>query len=159
MPVTGNTSTNAVLIIEDIIGRHFGGRFKRFMNGSIRRAQVRRGSFNLNIPIERKRFSKAVNCNYGLRASIKNLNQTYLITWASRNITLKVDLIRLSDQTIIWTGTHSAVRSDGGIPTGLLSLALDTRNAGLFVSDPDGFEALIEDVTRQLSKTFPLITR
>jgi hypothetical protein len=78
------------------------------------------------------------------------------MTWASRNITLKMELIRLSNQTILWSSTHTAQRSQGGIPTGPLSLALDTRSAGLFVIDPDGFEALIEDVVRQLAKTLPL---
>ena len=51
---------------------------------------------------------------------------------------------------------HSALRSRGGIPTGPLSLALDARSAGLFVIDQDGFEALIEDAVRQITKTLPL---
>ena len=157
MPVKGHAANSAVLILEDITKRHFAGLFKKFIPGSTRRVEARRGSFNLDVPIERRRFSKAVNCNYGLNVGIKNLEQTYLITWASRNITLKMDLVRLSDETILWTGTHSAQRSQGGIPTGPLSLVLDTRSAGLFVTNQDGFEALIEDVVRQLTKTFPLI--
>ena len=131
-------------------------RFKSFIKGSTRRTLVRKGSFNLDVQVERQRFSKTTNCNYGLYADIKTINQNYLMTWASRNITLKMELVRLFDQTILWSATHAARRSQGGIPTGPLSLALDTRSAGLFVTDPDGFEALIEDVVRQLTKTLPL---
>ena len=156
MPVRGYAHTNKPLVLENIIERHFSGRFKSFIKGSMRRTLVREGSFNLDVRVERQRFSKTANCNYGLYADIKAINQNYLMTWASRNITLKMELIRLSNQTILWSSTHTAQRSQGGIPTGPLSLALDTRSAGLFVIDPDGFEALIEDVVRQLAKTLPL---
>ena len=122
----------------------------------MRRNMTRQGSFNLDVRVERERFSKSAKCNYGLYAEIKAINQSYLMTWASRNITLKIELVRLSDQTVLWSATHAAQRSQGGIPTGPLSLALDTRSAGLFVIDQDGFEALIEDVVRQLTKTLPL---
>ena len=156
MPVRGYPNTNTPLILENIIERHFSDRFKTFIKGSMRRTLVRRGSFNLYVQVERQRFSKTVNCNYGLYADIKAINQNYLMTWASRNITLKMELVRLSDQTVLWSATHAAQRSQGGIPTGPLSLALDTRSAGLFIIDRDGFEALIEDVVRQLTKTLPL---
>ena len=156
MPVRGYAHTNTPLILENVIERHFSGRFKSFIKASTRRTLVRKGSFNLDVQIERHRFSETANCNYGLYADIKTINQNYLMTWASRNITLKMELVRLFDQTILWSATHAARRSQGGIPTGPLSLALDTRSAGLFVTDPDGFEALIEDVVRQLTKTLPL---
>jgi hypothetical protein len=156
MPVRGYAHTNTPLILENVIERHFSGRFKKFISGSIRRNMARQGSFNLDVQVERQRFSKSLNCNYGLYAEIKTINQNYLMTWASRNITLKIELARLSDQTVLWSATHAAQRSQGGIPTGPLSLALDTRSAGLFVIDQDGFEALIEDVVRQLTKTLPL---
>ena len=156
MPVRGYAHTNTPLILENVIERHFSGRFKSFIKASTRRNMARKGSFNLDVQVERQRFSKSVKCNYGLYADIKAINQNYLMTWASRNITLKIELVRLSDQTILWTATHAARRSQGGIPTGPLSLALDTRSAGLFVIDQDGFEALIEDVVRQLTKTLPL---
>ena len=156
MPVRGSAHTNTSLILENVIERHFSGRFKSFIKGYTRRTLVRKGSFNLDVQVERQRFSKTANCNYGLYADIKAINQNYLMTWASRNITLKMELVRLSDQTVLWSATHAARRSQGGIPTGPLSLALDTRSAGLFVTDPDGFEALIEDVVRQVTKTLPL---
>ena len=156
MPVRGYAHTNTPLILESVIERHFSGRFKNFISGSMRRAMVRQSSFNLDVQVERQRFSNSVKCNYGLYADIKVINQNYLMTWASRNITLKIGLVRLSDQTVLWTATHAAQRSQGGIPTGPLSLALDTRSAGLFISDRDGFEALMEDVVRQITKTLPL---
>ena len=152
MPVRGSAHTNTSLILENVIERHFSSRFKSFIKGYTRRTLVRKGSFNFDVQVERQRFSKTANCNYGLYADIKAINQNYLMTWASRNITLKMELVRLSDQTVLWSATHAARRSQGGIPTGPLSLALDTRSAGLFVTDPDGFEALIEDVVRQLTK-------
>ena len=156
MPVRGYAHTNTPLILENVIERHFSGRFKKFISGAMRRTKIRQGSFNLDIQVERQRWSKAVKCNYGLYADIKAINQNYLMTWASRNINLKIELVRLSDQTVLWSATHAGQRSQGGIPTGPLSLALDTRSAGLFVSDRDGFEALMEDVVRQLTKTLPL---
>ena len=156
MPVRGYAHTNTPLILENVIERHFSGRFKKFISGAMRRTKIRQGSFNLDVQVERQRFSKSVKCNYGIYAEIKAINQNYLMTWASRNITLKIELVRLSDQTVLWSATHAARRSQGGIPTGPLSLALDTRSAGLFVADPDGFEALIEDVVRQVTKTLPL---
>ena len=156
MPVRGYAHTNTPLVLENVIERHFSGRFKKFISGATRRTKIRQGSFNLDIQVERQRFSKSVKCNYGLYADIKAINQNYLMTWASRNITLKIELVRLSDQTVLWSATHTAERSQGGIPTGPLSLALDTRSASLFVIDQDGFEALIEDVVRQLTKTLPL---
>lgn len=156
MPVRGYAHTNTPLILENVIERHFSGRFKSFIKASTRRNMVRKGSFNLDVQVERQRFSKSVKCNYGLYADIKAIHQNYLMTWASRNITLKIELVRLSDQTVLWSATHAAQRSQGGIPTGPLSLALDTRSAGLFVADQDGFEALMEDVVRQLTKTLPL---
>ena len=156
MPVRGYAHTNTPLILENVIERHFSGRFKSFIKASTRRTLVRKGSFNLDVQVERQRFSKSVKCNYGLYADIKAISQNYLMTWASRNIALKMELVRLSDQIVLWTATHAARRSQGGIPTGPLSLALDTRSAGLFVTDPDGFEALIEDVVRQLTKILPL---
>ena len=156
MPVRGYAHTNTPLILENVIERHFSGRFKKFISGAMRRTKIRQGSFNLDVQVERQRFSKSVKCNYGIYAEIKAINQNYLMTWASRNITLKIELVRLSDQTVLWSATHAAQRSQGGIPTGPLSLALDTRSAGLFVADQDGFEALMEDVIRQLTKTLPL---
>ena len=156
MPVRGYAHTNTPLILENVIERHFSGRFKKFISGAMRRTKIRQGSFNLDVQVERQRFSKSVKCNYGIYAEIKAINQNYLMTWASRNITLKIELVRLSDETVLWSATHAAQRSQGGIPTGPLSLALDTRSAGLFVIDQDGFEALIEDVVRQLTKTLPL---
>ena len=156
MPVRGYAHTNPPLILENVIERHFSGRFKKFISGAMRRTKIRQGSFNLDVQVERQRFSKSVKCNYGIYAEIKAINQNYLMTWASRNITLKIELVRLSDETVLWSATHAAQRSQGGIPTGPLSLALDTRSAGLFVADQDGFEALMEDVIRQLTKTLPL---
>ena len=156
MPVRGYAHTNTPLILENVIERHFSGRFKKFISGAMRRTRMRQGSFNLDVQVERQRFSKSVKCNYGLYAEIKAINQNYLMTWASRNITLKIELVRLSDQTVLWSATHAAQRSQGGIPTGPLSLALDTRSAGLFVIDQDGFEALMEDVVRQITKILPL---
>ena len=156
MPVRGYAHTNTPLILENVIERHFSGRFKKFISGAMRRTKIRQGSFNLDVQVERQRFSKSVKCNYGIYAEIKAINQNYLMTWASRNITLKIELVRLSDETVLWSATHAAQRSQGGIPTGPLSLALDTRSAGLFVADQDGFEALMEDVIRQLTKTLPL---
>jgi hypothetical protein len=46
-------------------------------------------------------------------------------------------------------------RSAGGLPTGPLSLVLDTVRASVFASDRDGTEALVEDVVRQVAQTFP----
>ena len=156
MPVRGYAHTNTPLILENVVERHFSGRFKKFISGAMRRTKIRQHSFNLDAQLERQRFSKSVKCNYGLYAEIKAINQNYLMTWASRNITLKIELVRLSDQTVLWSATHAAQRSQGGIPTGPISLALDTRSAGLFAIDQNGFEALIEDVVRQLTKTLPL---
>jgi hypothetical protein len=61
----------------------------------------------------------------------------------------------ISDETILRSARLALDRSAGGLPTGPLSLVLDTARASGYAGDRDGTEALIEDVVRQTANAFP----
>jgi hypothetical protein len=85
--------------------------------------------------------------------------EAYAIAWAGRHVDLSVTLVRFADEKVLWSARHALDRSAGGLPTGPLSLVVDSVRAGGFASNHDGTEALIEDVIRQTARAFPDLRR
>ena len=154
LPVKGIALKKHGLIIEDVFTRHFQIYFNRIISPSTRRHIVKKRAYNLTSLRELKHFSRSTDCNYGLLANVKKLNGGYAIAYALRSFKVSLQLIKLDGNSIIWQESHSGTRSAGGLPTGPLGLVMHISNANNFINDTDGFEALVEDVVRKLSKKF-----
>ncbi|MDG2286712.1 MAG: hypothetical protein P8N43_14490, partial [Alphaproteobacteria bacterium] len=155
MPVSGGADARSADMIETVVMRHFAQRLHRVIAPDVRRSRARAGAYDLADPIELARFAQLLDCSHGLTIIIHSTESAYAIAWAARHIGLTVALVRLSDETILWSARHALDRSAGGLPTGPLSLVFDTAHASAFASDRDGTEALVEDVVRQVAQTFP----
>ncbi len=154
LPAKGIAFKKHALIIEDVLLRHFQIYFNRIISPSTRRHIVKNRAYNLTALRELKHFSRSTDCNYGLLANVKNLNHSYAIAYAFRSFEVSLKLIKLDGNSIIWQESHSGSRSAGGLPTGPLGLVMHISNTNNFINDTDGFEALVEDVVRKLSKKF-----
>tara|TARA_Y100000588_G_scaffold368358_1_gene436131 strand:+ start:1784 stop:2413 length:630 start_codon:yes stop_codon:yes gene_type:complete len=156
LPVNGSLDFTTQHLIELVVLRHFQNRLARVVSPLTRNRLSRESAYNLNDPIELIRFSNVVNCDHGLLTTVHSSEVGYAFVLASRHLDLTLELTRFSDQTTLWKARHSGERNAGGLPTGPIALAVNARQANLFLRDGDGLEALIEDVVRKLSKTFPL---
>ena len=154
LPAKGIAFKKHGLIIEDVLTRHFQVYFNRIISPSTRKHIVKNRAYNLTSLRELKHFSRSTDCNYGLLASVKELNASYAIAYALRSFEVSLQLIKLDENSIIWQESHSGIRSAGGLPTGPFGLVMHINSANHFMNDADGFEALFEDVVRQLSKRF-----
>lgn len=155
MPVAGAAGSVSAEMVETVTARHFGQRLARVVGPAERRARARAGAYDLADPLELARFSRKIGCGYGLEVTVHAAGAGYAIAWAGRHIDLTVSLLRLSDETRLWSARHALERSAGGLPTGALSLVLDTARANSFARNRDGAEALVEDVVRQVAQSFP----
>jgi len=154
LPAKGDMLKRQAVIVEDVLARHFQTYFKRTISPSTRKYIVEKGAYDLSSRKELKHFSKFATCKFGLLATVKKLDTNYVVAYALRSFDVAIELIELNDDTVIWRDSHSASRSAGGLPTGPLGLIMNISNAHTFLNDADGFEALVEDVIRQLSKRF-----
>ena len=154
LPAKGDILRNHAMIVEDVLARHFHPYFKRMISPSTRKYIEVKGAYDLSSRKELRHFSKSAACKYGLLATVKKLETNYVVSYALRSFDVAIELIELNDDTVLWRDSHSASRSAGGLPTGPLGLIVNISNAHTFLNDPDGFEALVEDVIRKLSKRF-----
>ena len=154
LPAKGDILKNHAMIVEDVLARHFQTYFKRTISPLTRIYIVGKNAYDLSSKKELKHFSKSVGCKYGLLATVKKLETNYVVSYALRSFDVAIELIELNDDKVLWRDSHSASRSAGGLPTGPLGLIMNISNAHTFLNDADGFEALVEDVIRKLSKRF-----
>lgn len=154
LPPKGDILKNHAVIVEDVLARHFHPYFKRMISPSTRRYIVEKGAYDLSSRKELRHFSKSAACKYGLLATVKKLKTNYVVSYALREFDVAIELIELNDDKVLWRDSHSASRTAGGLPTGPLGLIINISNAHTFLNDADGFEALVEDVIRKLSKRF-----
>lgn len=155
MPVIGLVAPSHADMVETVVARHFAQRLPRIIGSSERRARERDGAYNLLDPVELGRFARMLGCRHGLEITVHAAGETYIVAWAGRNVDLTLTLVRFADETVLWSARHALDRSAGGLPTGPLSLVIDSARAGGFASDRDGTEALVEDVVRQTVQMFP----
>ena len=154
LPAKGDILKNHAVIVEDVLARHFQTHFKRTISPSTRKYIVEKSAYDLSSRKELRHFSKSAACKYGLLATVKKLETNYVVSYALRSFDVAIELIELNDDKVLWRDSHSASRSAGGLPTGPLGLIMNISNAHTFLNDADGFEALVEDVIRKLSKRF-----
>ena len=154
LPAKGDILKNHAVIVEDVLARHFQTYFKRTISPSTRKYIVEKSAYDLSSRKELRHFSKSAACKYGLLATVKKLETNYVVSYALRSFDVAIELIELNDDKVLWRDSHSASRSAGGLPTGPLGLIMNISNAHTFLNDADGFEALVEDVIRKLSKRF-----
>lgn len=155
MPVSGGADGRLADMIETVVMRHFSQRLSRLVGPAERRGRARDGAYNLADPAELTRFAHTLGCGHGLEIVVNATGGSYLVAWANRHIDLTVALVRFADKAVLWSARHGLDRSAGGMPTGPLSLVMDSARAGSFASDRDGTEALVEDVVRQTAQMFP----
>jgi hypothetical protein len=155
MPSIGAVPPGGAGMIERVVARHFAQRLPRLIGSPERRALARAGAYNLSDPIDRGRFARMLSCRHGLEITVHAAGISYVVAWAGRHVDLTLTLFRFNDEEVLWSARHGLDRSAGGLPTGPLSLVLDTVRASVFASDRDGTEALVEDVVRQVAQTFP----
>ena len=154
LPAKGDILKNHAVIVEDVLARHFHPYFKRMISPSTRKYIVEKSAYDLSSRKELRHFSKSAACKYGLLATVKKLETNYVVSYALRSFDVAIELVKLNEDKVIWRDSHSASRSAGGLPTGPLGLVMHISNAHNFLNDADGFEALVEDVVRKLSKKF-----
>ena len=155
MPLVGDVVIDNAKIVETVVARHFSQRLSRIVDPTERRTLERHGAYNLSDPVELRRFARMLGCGYGLEIIVHAAADTYGLIWAWRHFDLTLTLVRIGDERVIWSARHALNRSAGGLPTGPLSLVLDSARAASFASNHDGNEALVEDVVRQTVQGFP----
>lgn len=155
MPLVGDVVLDNAKMVETVVARHFAQRLRRIVGPTERRSRERHGAYNLSDPVELRRFARMLGCGYGLEVIVHAATDTYGLTWAWRHFDLTLTLVRIGDEKVLWSARHALNRSAGGLPTGPLSLVLDSARAASFASNHDGNEALVEDVVRQTVRGFP----
>ena len=106
---------------------------------------------------DRGRLASIENCLSYIEWQVADRSDEHLVVWSQKRIGLTIRLVHARSNATLWHATHTASRSDGGVPLSLVSLPIAAVEATLFNQDRDQLPSMIDDVTRRLIKTLPLI--
>ena len=100
----------------------------------------------------------ASDCDVTLEWSSPELSSEYLLVWTRRRIALDVQLVRHSDNRVLWRSSARVERNAGGLPMSPVSIALGMATAARAQFDRDELPSMIDDVVRQAFSTLPQIS-
>lgn len=142
-------------LIEQSLALRLGQKINRVI-GPLERSKIERelalDTRDLN---DRPYLARTEHCRAYLAWRLVEMNDNHFFVWSRKQIGLEVRLVSADEDTILWQASHTAHRSDGGLPLSLLSLPIAAAKATLFSQDADQLPSMIDDVVRRLAVTLP----
>lgn len=155
LPVAGGAVTAKTLILEDATSRYLSRKVNRVIGPHERQTLIRKHVVNLDVVGDRRIFSALTHCRFYIRPTITSEDEMYVIVWAQRSIGLEFNLIRGSDDHIMWHADHHIQRSDGGLPIMPLAAGMAALRAGQLYNDKEQLPSMIDDALRRMFVTMP----
>ena len=157
LPPQANGPPGLTSRLEKTLARHLSDRFPRVISGSARNAKAINLALDLDIPADRREFTRGLDCDAVFEFRILRPKHTYMLIWSEIRIGLEARLARGRDGRELWKARHVASRSDGGLSLTPLGLAFNAYNANSLSSDGDIVESVTEDLVRRLMKSMPVL--
>jgi hypothetical protein len=152
-PVSARRSVRVV--VEQAVERHLATRFSRVIGGRALRQAEARLALDLGDAGDRRLFARRLDCAAVLEIRLREVSDDYAVLWARRAIGVALVLRRADDGALLWTATHTASRSDGGLPVSILSLPVSAARAAAVSGDSELFASIADDAVRRMVKTLP----
>ena len=143
------------LIVETAIGRHLTEKFSRVIVPVERSIAVRRMAIDLTHPDDRKVLAKHLGCDTFVFTDLVDPKPTFLIVWSQIRLGIKLRMIRVGDDRVLWRAQHFANRSEGGIPLSPLGFLADSFSSTRFAADREIAESVVDDAIRRLVAPLP----
>lgn len=145
----------AAALLEEALARHLAGRMARVI-GPLERRRVERGlAVDLAGESGRRHYASASGCPAFLRARITGSGSDSALVWSGRRFGAELELLRAPGDVMLWQASHTASRSDGGVPLSPLSLPVSIFSALRFGQDADQFPSMVDDTVRRMVVTLP----
>jgi len=142
-------------LLEEALARHLAGRVARVV-GPLERRRVERGlAVDLADENGRRHYASAAGCPVFLRARITDSGSDSTLVWYGRRFGAELELVRAPGDVMLWQASHTASRSDGGVPLSPLSLPMSIFSALRFGQDSDQFPSMVDDAVRRMVVTLP----
>ena len=141
--------------IEKALVRHLSDKFPQVVSGLARDETVNNLAFDMAIPVDRRDFARAINCDTVFEYKISKPRHANMLFWSEIKIGLEARLIRQQDGLELWKARHVARRSDGGLSFSPIGIAVNAYDANALSSDKDIIDSVIEDLVRRLMKSMP----
>lgn len=142
-------------MIEDAFARHLRMRIPTVIDRRARTRLARNLAVDLDRPEDRRPFARATGCDYFLKLRPWRQGDTYLLFWSYKALGVEAELVTADGKTHLWRARHVARRSDGGLPLGPVSAAIQAFEAGSHATDRDIQHSLADDLARRLIETLP----
>jgi hypothetical protein len=141
--------------VEQAVERHLALRMNRVIGGPRVRQAEARLALDLRNAGDRGLFARRLDCDSVLEIRLREVSDDYAVLWARRAIGLTLALRRARDGELLWTATHTASRSDGGLPLSILSLPVSAARAAAVTGDGELFASIADDAVRRMVMTLP----
>jgi hypothetical protein len=155
LPVLGAAASGLGRPIEAAASRMIAARVPRTIGAEERRRIERKFGLDPESTEDRGRFASLTGCRFGARPRVLVADNLYAVFWSRRRIGIALDIVRYSDNTILWRATHDAHRDHGGLPFSPLAIGTATARAGIALSDGEAVLSMIDDVMRRIAVTLP----
>ena len=142
-------------MVEEAVARHLSGKIKRIIGPVERQNLERRLAFDLGNVGDRRRFTGQMQCRHYAQPEINNVENTYALVWAEKNLDLGLRIHGYDDKILLWRASHRASRGDGGLPVSPFSLGTALFSAGRAHNDRDMFPSMVDDSFRRMLKKLP----
>ena len=142
-------------IAERAAARHLREKVQRVIGPRSRHKAEQKLALDLSDRQDQKRFAKIENCRFFLTIHEAISDDVYALVWSERSLTLALTIQRARDGAVVWRATHSASRSDGGLPLSPFSLGGAAIRAGMLHGDQEALPSLLDDAMRRMFVTLP----
>jgi hypothetical protein len=142
-------------LLEEALARHLAGRVARVV-GPLERRRAERGlALDLADENSRRHYASASGCPVFLRSRVSDSAGESALVWSGRRFGAELELVRVPGEVMLWQASHTASRSDGGVPLSPFSLPVSVFNALRFGQDTDQFPSMVDDAVRRMVVTLP----
>jgi hypothetical protein len=155
LPSPAGTPLELAKIVERAAARHLREKVQRVIGPKARRRAGQKLTLDLTNKQDRKRFARIRTCRYFLEIHEVKAGDVYALVWSERSLTLALSLQRARDGAVAWRATHTASRSDGGLPLSPISLGGAAIRAGMLHGDQEALPSLLDDAMRRMFVTLP----
>ncbi len=142
-------------IVEQAVERHLAQRVARTIGARARREAEEKLALDIREAGDRRRLARRLDCEAIMEIRPQEIGDDYAVLWARRSIGLTLTLRQASDDALLWTATHTASRSDGGLPLSLFSLPISAARAAVVSADSELFASITDDAIRRMMRTLP----
>lgn len=135
--------------------RYLGERFDQVIFPHKRNRRTQSKGMDLNNKQDRLYFARRFNCPVFARATLYDYGNDFMVIASKKQIGLKLELFRASDDEPLWQAAHTAWDGDGGLPLSPVGLATSVAQAALYAKNDEAVLALINTAIRRMIQTLP----